>query len=269
MGEIGEAPAVGRPDVVYIVRPGENNQQLRYSLRALSNLPHGRVWIVGYRPAWVSEEVGYIPTQQAKPKHANTWGNWRAAAQCDQIADEFILFNDDFFITRPIEKVEPLHAGLLTERMAKYRRFRLTEYVERATYTQRMLRQAGLDADRALSYELHVPFPVNRVRLLEGIKRLDGMLRRPIEAVSKRTYYGNTVGLGGTLARDVKVKRNTDGMPETPLPYLSTSPQSWEGLAGGWVRAQFPDVCRYERSAVSARPAARRTYRPGGAHARR
>ena len=34
-------------DLVYLVRPGEQNEELRWSLRSLVNLPHERVFEVG------------------------------------------------------------------------------------------------------------------------------------------------------------------------------------------------------------------------------
>lgn len=40
-------------DILYLCRPGEN-LELRYSLRSLRNVPHGRVWIFGDCPDWVT-----------------------------------------------------------------------------------------------------------------------------------------------------------------------------------------------------------------------
>lgn len=61
------------PDLVVPVREGPVNQQLRYALRSReANLPHRRVWIIGYRPPRLGG-VGFIPTQRAgRTKYANT-----------------------------------------------------------------------------------------------------------------------------------------------------------------------------------------------------
>ena len=60
-------------DAVYYVRPGDRNDELRYSLRSLANLPHDRVWIVGHTPPWVTgiesiqgNTVGGGPQQTAQ-----------------------------------------------------------------------------------------------------------------------------------------------------------------------------------------------------------
>ena len=42
-------------DLVYIVCPGDQNEELRYSLRSVArNLPGRRVWIFGHTPPWVT-----------------------------------------------------------------------------------------------------------------------------------------------------------------------------------------------------------------------
>ena len=68
------------PDIVYVVRPGERNEELRYSLRSLSNLPHGRVWIAGYMPKWVTG-VEHIPSPAKPGSHVHAKANLRAACQ--------------------------------------------------------------------------------------------------------------------------------------------------------------------------------------------
>jgi hypothetical protein len=242
------------PDVVYICQTGEHNEALRYSLRSLRNLPHGRVWIVGYKPKWV-DNVGYIPTVQRGPKHANTWRNWQAAAGHRELSDRFVLFNDDFFVTRPIDTVPDLHRGPLDQMAAWYAKKRLIAYKERALQTSRLLRAAG--RTDLLSYELHTPMNVVRSQLAQGLHWLDRHRTGPLENVSKRTFYGNMAGLGGQQARDVKVQSSKAGLPETALPFLSSSPLSWNGLTGGWVRRAFPDPSPYERGTSASR-----LYRP-------
>jgi hypothetical protein len=232
-------------DVVYICRAGEDNEELRHSLRSVAaNLPHRKVWIVGYRPRWVAPEVGYIPTMQRGPKHANTWNNWKALTHCPDISDEFVLFNDDFFVTRPINDVPVLHRGTLNEMIDWYGQQRLASHRQRGAFTRQILDRAG--RGHLLSYELHVPMVVNRHVLAEAV----GLISRsgtPGYAVAKRTLYGNLAGVGGERAHDVKAMRANDGLPESGLPFLSTSPASWTGLAGGWIRQLLAEPGPYER----------------------
>jgi hypothetical protein len=234
-------------DVVYIVKASENNPELLHSLRSVAaNLPHRRVWLVGYRPRWVGPEVGYVPTIQRGPKHSNTWNNWVAAARHPDISDEFTLFNDDFFVTRPVEDVPALHRGPLGEMIEWYARNRLASHRQRAAVTRRALQMAG-HGEPLHSYELHTPMVINRHILAEGVKWLSSSRSTDGVNISKRTFYGNLAGIGGERSPDVKVVKGSDGVPEVRLPFVSTSPASWAGLAGGWIRQLFPDVGRYER----------------------
>lgn len=102
-------------DVVYYVRPGERNEELRYSLRSLQNMPHERVWLVGHKPAWVTG-VEHIPNRSngSSPQHNATS---HLLAACDAVpAERFVVFNDDFYVMEPIEHIPALHAGPLSER---------------------------------------------------------------------------------------------------------------------------------------------------------
>jgi len=233
-------------DVVYIVKAAEANEELRHSLRTVAaNMPHRNVWIVGYRPRWISADVGYVSTLQRGPKHSNTWANWVTAALHPEISDEFTLMNDDFFITRRIDDVPPLHRGPLDDMVRWYGQNRLVSHRTRSAFTRQALERIGRPAPH-LSYELHTPLVVNRHVLTAGI---DSLASRGLAGhqVAKRTFYGNLAQLGGEHARDVKVQGPKEGLPETPTAYLSTSPHSWAGLAGGWVRKRFGAPCRYER----------------------
>jgi hypothetical protein len=236
---------VSTPDVVYIVKAGESNEPLRHSLRSLAHVPHGRVWIVGYRPKWVSPDVGYIPTMQRGPKHANTWGNFVAAAAHPDISADFLLFNDDFFITRPIDEVPRLHRGTFEDMLGFYTRLRLTSHRQKALVTRRALALAGRLA--AHSYELHIPMHLHRPALADAVGWLERARGLRGYDVMKRSFVGNWAGTGGTEARDVKVMGGTDGMPDGGLPFVSTSPQSWTGLAGGYLRRLLAEQCPYER----------------------
>jgi hypothetical protein len=242
-------------DVVYIVKALENNPELLHSLRSVAaNLPHRHVWLVGYRPRWVAAEVGYVPTIQRGPKHSNTWTNWTAAARCPDISDEFTLFNDDFFVTKPTDDVPPLHRGPLGEMIDWYAQYRLTSHRQRAAVTRQALQRAGR-GEPLYSYELHTPMVINRHILAEGVRIL-GRTTAGVN-ISKRTFYGNLAGIGGERSQDVKVMKGSDGVPEVRLPFLSTAPASWTGLAGGWIRQLFAEPGRYERV-----PSGQQLYQP-------
>lgn len=224
-------------DVVYIVRTGDDNEELRYSLRSLANLPHNRVWIVGHKPAWVTG-VGHLPTNQAGSRFYNSTLNLRTACESGQVSDKFIYMNDDFFVMRPLDEVPTLHRGLVADVFAAtpvdspYRRG--------IRATSRLL--AKLGHDEPLSYELHVPMVIHRQRMLETLE-----IGRQVHGVlHKRTLYGNYWGVGGEQVADVKVTNHQQTFsPDTR--FLSTTDESFRVCAvGDYIRGMFSAPGPYE-----------------------
>jgi hypothetical protein len=170
-------------DIVYYVRPGEKNEELRYSLRSLVNLPHERVWVIGHTPRWVTG-VESIPGNRGPggPQHVAI-GNLGLA--CEHVeADSFVVFNDDFYVMEPIEAVPSWHRGPLRE----WRRSGAYGLADREAY--RRLTAAGIP--EPLDWTLHIPLVVERDRLADVLRAMDG--RIPPEW---RTMYGNLSGVTG------------------------------------------------------------------------
>ncbi|MEU5834471.1 hypothetical protein ABZ820_12475 [Streptomyces diacarni] len=228
-------------DIVVPVREGRVNQQLRYALRSWSaNLPHRRVWIVGYRPPWVTG-VRHITTRQTGTKYQNTTAAMRAACEHSGVSDTFLLCNDDFFVMRPQRSGMPvLHRGPVREVERYYASRGSGKYLRGLRETRDLL--VSLGYDDPLSYELHVPMPIEK----EGMMRALDVGRR-LDVVHKRTLYGNLAHLDGDRIRDVKVlNRSPRGYGATDA-FLSTMPDSFiNGHVGRHIRTVFPRACRYE-----------------------
>jgi hypothetical protein len=182
-------------DVLFLVRRGDVNEELRYSLRSLANVPHGRVWIAGHRPAWVSADVGLVRVQQFRGKHSNAKANLEAALRCDEISESFLYMNDDFFVMQPMESVPALHRGSIAEVAAEQPGS--SDYVEAMHATRRILVDLGIP--EPLSYELHVPMLVTRSGMLEALQ----WVNHP--RIQERSLYGNLAGVGGERIEDLKV----------------------------------------------------------------
>jgi hypothetical protein len=255
----GGAPAVTAapvlPDAVYVVRPGDRNDELRHSLRSLAqNVPHGRVWIVGHLPPWVQTDgplgVLHLPTDQTDTKYRNSTGNVRAACGHPDVSDPFTLWNDDFFALRHHPVIPPLHRGPVDDVIADYRtRYGWSKYLEGMEQTQELLR--GLGHPAPLSYELHLPLTVHKATMLEALDIGAG-----VPVLHKRTLYGNLAGLGGEQTVDVKVS------PQIPTwspswPFISTDLKTWRRGVGEFIRMSFPTPGPYERVDVEAGAAAK------------
>lgn len=230
--------------VVYVVGPGDRNEELRYSLRSLAaHLPHEQVWIAGHRPDWVSDDVGHIPVAQTRSRFQNSTANMHAACEHPEVggeAGEFVYFNDDFFVMQPLDDGVPLqHRGPLREVIASTRS---SLYRRGAQSTLHLMRRLGMEDDgELLSYELHAPLIVHKKSMLQALDA-----GRSLPVLHKRTLYGNLIRLGGDQVPDVKVQTLDD--PGSDGPFVSTTDGAFaHGAVGQRIRDAFPDPCRYER----------------------
>ena len=231
-----------RPDVVYRLRPSRRNEELRYSLRSLANLPHGRVWTVGTtRPAWLAESVGHV----VSPERPGTkWKNIVAALQgacaAAEVSATFVLIDDDMFVMQPLEEMPVLHRGPL-EGVPSYNG--TSTYHRGIRETEDLLHELG--RTDLLSYEVHLPIPITKARMWEALAIAQA--KRPkIRCLHARTLYGNLWRIGGALAVDCKAFGRAYEYRDRP--FISTSDSSFVNQpVGKYVRASLPDPCIYER----------------------
>ncbi|MFB7496091.1 hypothetical protein ACFC09_15590 [Streptomyces sp. NPDC056161] len=231
---------MGELDLVIPVREGGSGESLRYALRSMAaNLPHRRVWLVGYRPPWAGG-VEHIPTHQAgNTKYKNTTAAMRAVCEHPGVSDTFIYANDDFFLMEPVESMPVFHRGPVREVDAYYATRGNGSYLRGLRETRDLL--VSLGHEDPLSYELHVPLPVNKRGMLAALE-----IGRHLDVLHKRTAFGVLAGIGGTRMRDVKVLHRGPNF-NTTSPFLSTMPDSFtNGMVGRHIRATFRRPSPYE-----------------------
>lgn len=227
----------GGPDWVIPVRVGEPAEELRYALRSIAaHAPHGRIWLVGYRPAW-ARGVEHIATRQIGSKYRNTTAAVRAACEHPEVSDPFVLANDDMFVMAPLERIPVWHRGLVEDVEAYYARRANGHYLRGMRETRGLLYRLGVP--RPVSYEVHVPMPVGKAGMLAALEA-----GAALDVLHKRTLYGNLAHIGGLHVSDVKVLHAGRVQPRGP--FLSTLPLSWRGGAGRLVRERFPERCGFE-----------------------
>lgn len=230
-------------DVVYIVKPSNANEELRHSLRSVAaNLPHRRVVIAGHKPVW-AKGVLHIPTLQNSPsKYLNAEENWQAAMNHPGVSDDFILFNDDFFVMKPITEIPAAHRGDLDD-VIEYYSTMPSAYLSNMQATKEVLERLAFTDLK--SYALHIPMVMNKERrkILQAIITLVNPMHLDTQM---RTLYGNFWRVGGKQMDDVKV--NKPGEKFNPKStFLSTSDQSFRaGEVGRFIRERFNEKCKYE-----------------------
>lgn len=233
-------------DIVYVVGPGESNEELRYSLRSLASLPHGRVFLVGSPPSWTAG-VTKVAVAQQRNKWLSSTLNLSVACSLDEVSDDFIYMNDDMFIMKPVSEIPVYHRGSLDQVIAAERESlraspRRSRYVNGAERTRALLVQQGLDASALVSYEVHTPMPVSRREMGQAI-----LLGQHLEVLHKRTLYGNLAHAGGILTADVKVTRQQpEWSPEWT--FISTDDTAFaRDAVGEYIRDTFTEPGPYER----------------------
>lgn len=224
-------------DAVYLVREGDN-PELRYSLRSLRNVPHGRVWIVGHKPSWV-RNVGHLQTRQGRDRYENTLKAVHTACTHPDISEDFQLWNDDFYALEPTE-IPTWHLGPLD--VSRIRSGNGPTHQGGMLYTYRLLRKWGVDP--VLDYAIHVPMVVNREKMIAALRKAGTGIR----ALHRRTLYGNLYQVGGEQVEDVVVPNRRAVWKEGAVWASSNDRTFNEGAFGKAIRDLFPDPSPYEEA---------------------
>lgn len=242
-----KAPA---PDVVYVVRPGDDNEELRYSLRSVAqNAPHRNVWIAGTIPSWV-RNVKRLPLVPQPNKFANQRQSLHAVAACPDISDPFVLFNDDMFVMEPISEWRTWNLDTIEEHwggpIGNVDK-RDNEWLHAVWCTYKWMQEQG--HPNPLYYENHTPLLYDKVKLAGVLEEY------PADSpfVVNGTYP--ICGAGGEGEWGANAKLAFEGVLDVfaslalGMPYLSTEDRSFaEQALGEFIRNNFPDPCKYEEA---------------------
>ena len=223
-------------DVVYFIKDGVKNEEFRYSLRSIcENMPFNRVWVFGGCPTNIIPDVRIRVNQEGKTKWDRVHAMFKLACENKELSDDFILFNDDFFIMKPTDRVDVYHRGLLEDHVKVLGK---GPYATMLSGIDAELKRRGLSS---YSYELHIPFIFNKKKLLK-------LLNDNPDLRCTRTMYGNTYKIGGERKSDVKIFsakpafdfKNSD-MLSTDDSVINVNNDAWR-----WLKKQFPKKSKYE-----------------------
>lgn len=226
-------------DVVYILREDIDPAELRYSLRSVAeNFPHRRVWFICGQPE------GFQPDGRIAHKQtgANKWDNVRGSLfkvlECQDITEDFYLFNDDFFVMKP-------QRGDFINYTAGTLEHRIREIVTTAgpsNYTRQLEKTRAellVDGYDAISFCVHLPLLINKTKARE-------VLSSKLGSPMFRSQYGNRAGVPYIYHKDVKVY-DIHEQPDPDSDYLSTTEITFrDGKVGEFIRSRFPNPSRFE-----------------------
>lgn len=198
-------------------------------------MPHGRIWVFGGCPKNIVPDVRIRVNQTGKTKWDRVRNMFIMACENKELTDNFILFNDDFFVMKPMEKIAPLYRGSLDDHIS---------VLGKGAYAN-LLKNIRSELERrhstTLSYELHTPFVFNKKKLLK-------MLKDNPHQHCARTMYGNLYKIGGEKRSDVKIFSAKPNFDYENSELLSTddSVVNINNDAWRYIMKQFPASCEYE-----------------------
>lgn len=202
------------------------------------NLDHGRIWIVGHKPAWLTN-VEFLPGNTRPHPKANCWANILMACQHPDVSERIIITNDDIVATEPITDLSTLFRGPLADHLGLRRVITgAAWWRESLTTTQTMLHTLGYRDPT--SYELHVPFPADKHLMRATLERFNHVT--PANPPQWRTLYGNLNDIGGKQSADGKMYRPGP----IPTPFMSTEDATFRHFAAR-LADMFPNPSRYEQ----------------------
>ncbi len=150
-------------DVVYVYKENiKGGMNLKYSLRSLCNIKHNKVFIVGDLPDWVNNTT-YIPFDFNKKGNrvVNVFNQIKKACQHGEVSEDFILFNDDYYVLKPIGKLNYYIRGKEPKKNKSY-------------YYKSWMRTKDLFGDDFKSFcPLHTPIIYNKKKFLELFEKFD------------------------------------------------------------------------------------------------
>lgn len=229
-------------DIVYILGTGSlwQNNELRYSLRSLENIEHGKVFIVGWKPAWLTTAAIHIHALDAyHDKLSNSIAKQIIAATDWRITDEFILMNDDFFILKP-QEIKNYYLGPMAEHIDNHET-RGGYYYNALRRTRDVLRIAGIE--QPLDYEAHTPIIYKKDLFLKLAEKIDCQL----DGYLFRSLYGNLYNIGGEKIEDfkIRVKDGSDWHKWDTMPLISTDNEIAAEFRL-WIREKLSEPSIYE-----------------------
>lgn len=224
-------------DVIYFVREGKTNEELRYSLRTVEkNFEYRNIWFIGGRPRGLRPDSHLFINQTQPTKWERTQNLLKQACKNEEISEEFYLFNDDFFIMHKWEYETRYNGDIrgLIERSEKKRG--PNRYANNMKEVLSILQEGGYDTK---NYAVHTPILINKGKALEILDRFP-------TCPMFRNLYGNYHEIGGVNKPDVKIME-LNREPDHESPLLSTADKSFnEGRIGAYIREQFPERSKYE-----------------------
>lgn len=219
-------------DVCYVVKDTPANEELRYSLRTLQNLPNVRnVWVYGGKPSFLVSKYHKRGFVQDGSKWENSGKIFWEIINDEDVSEDFYLMMDDVFIMQPIQEFVNFSSSDM-------KTLRHSIYYDEKRNVYNWLR---MHHKPTRDFDMHRPFLYNKTKVKELFPRY------PVQTCF-RSLYGNWYGIPTETHRDCKVYSTGRYLPPSDDVCLSTTDRSFsKGQVGNLIRQCFPTPSIYEK----------------------
>ena len=233
-------------------------EELKYSIRSLKNLSDVsiRLWIVGDKPDWITDDVGFIPVEfSGKTPRIDILHKHLAVINHPDVGEEYIWMNDDIYLVNKVMYADLCLPVAVDDLQQKAKRLDpQTVWGRDNLRTIRLLKQEGLPT---YNYAAHIPHRFEKSKLKFLIDKYN-MMEDPI--VLTLIYY-NYWFQNFTPYRDSLDLTNNQGFcVNRPVPnwsnfdkhlkvkkYLNNSEAGMTEEFQTRLRQLFPDPSSYEK----------------------
>lgn len=199
-------------DAVYLYKHTASHE-LALSIKLLKKFypDLGKIWIIGDKPpVAIQSEVNHIYHYTTLNKWADQFDKVRRAAQHPEVSDDFMIFNDDFYVTAPLKPAMYMHKSLpsLTALVSSRH---IDPYGKSVIKTMEFLEENDLPQ---YNFELHIPMKVNKMLVNSLMSNITVGVDLQFRSIYGNSYLTNSDGTHYDV-KNIKLEDITD--------FLSTS----------------------------------------------
>ena len=225
-------------DVVYILKRELDTDELKYSLRSVEkNFPIGKVWFIGGQPKGFQNVVRLQHEQIGNCKWELIRSSMWKAVNAEDLTEEFFLFNDDFFVMKPVDTDSFINFvdGTLSRRIDElHTEHGMNPYCRTLFKLEQELRTMH---EPTMNFDVHLPMLLNKEQVKATLYKCS--------SPQMRSAIGNLNRLPFVIHPDVKVY-DLESVP-TDETYLSTNDDTFnKGKVGKYIRETFATKSRFE-----------------------
>ncbi len=220
-----------------------SKDELRYCLRSIEKFARfeiSKIWIIGDRTPTLQNVNQVITENAGKSRDHKIFSKIAAACRIREVSDDFVMFNDDHFLLREIDRIPYWYDGTVEE-IAAYRRYR-DGYTKALQNTHRYLISYGLPTRY---FDVHTPIVYNKEKFL----KLEDMDWEVAYGYTIKSLYCNMNKISGEYLPDCKlnVDEGTDQMRRKlqGRPVFSVGDGSFPN-SGRLLKELYPDKSKWE-----------------------